>query len=293
MEIWPTVERRRKDPGRENETKTQATNTHQERVDIQVQGNTIEETYHTRMLMLRKQCADERQERELVERDAAEAKAKAKAEATAKAKERERQMPTTNPPTITAVKAAANMPTFGLIVCRRRFPDPKYCKSIQLDGELTFRPFALTANRPTARASTPCPTSTSAMAMAMLSKAKLKNPSEVDSDFVSKTATVFTTAPTNQQDSTAVKFCSVPSSVQNFSHSIFDKANQALFTYEPTGPTENNFNTDRTLGATLRAEHYAAFRRPPPTYDKALHCRNPTDEFKTDRTLGATLRADH
>ena len=30
MEIWPTVERRRKDPGRENYTTTQAANTHDE-----------------------------------------------------------------------------------------------------------------------------------------------------------------------------------------------------------------------------------------------------------------------
>ncbi len=130
-------------------------------------------------------------------------------------------------------------------------------------------------------------------AMAMLIRAKPKNSMEFDSDSVSRTATKFTTAPTNQQDSTALKFCAVPSSVQNFLHSNFDKANQAIFTYEPTGPTENNFNTDRTLGATLRAEHYAAFRRPPPTYDKTLCCLSPTDKFKTDRTLGATLRADH
>ena len=38
-----------------------------------------------------------------------------------------------------------------------------------------------------------------------------------------------------------------------------------------TGKTASNFNTNHTLGATLHDEHYAAYRRPPPTRDFAKH----------------------
>ena len=54
-------------------------------------------------------------------------------------------------------------------------------------------------------------------------------------------------------------------------------------------PAEN-FNIDHTLGATLRDEHYAAFRRPPPTYDKTFRSSTPKTIVKT---LGATLRKEH
>ena len=100
-------------------------------------------------------------------------------------------------------------------------------------------------------------------------KPEAKNSRGVDSDSVAKTALKNTIAPANQQDSITAL---LPERYLNYS--------------------------DRTLGATLRAEHYAAFRRPPPTYDKSNGLFNvpigPTaDNLNTDRTLGATLRDEH
>ena len=146
--------------------------------------------------------------------------------------------------------------------------------SSQQAGELTIRCFDFKAKRTTARAPTACPASTTAMAMLIGAKPR------IDSDFGSKTAIKNTTAPTNQQDPTAADFSKV---AQKF---------------DSTAPTDKNFIIDRTLGATLRAEHYAAFRRPPPTYDKSNRSSNAptgptTGKFNMDRTLGATLRAEH
>ena len=78
--------------------------------------------------------------------------------------ESESEKPTTKPPTITAVKAAANSPTIRWIVCNRRFPDPKYLNSTQQGGELAIRCFDFKAKSTTARASTTCPAKTTAMA---------------------------------------------------------------------------------------------------------------------------------
>ena len=134
----------------------------------------------------------------------------------------------------------------------------------------------------------------------MLIKAKPKYSTGVDSNFVSKPAPNYTTAPTNQQDLIAPqtaerhwKFCTAPTIVHKFTHSIFDETNKVPDTYDPTGLTTNEFNTDRTLGATLRAEHYAAFRRPPPTYDKIIISSTTTTTVKTTLTLGATTREEH
>ena len=69
---------------------------------------------------------------------------------------------------------------------------------------------------------------------------------------------------------------------------MYDKSNRPI--NASTGPTNENFNIDRTLGATLRDEHYAAFRRPPPTYDKTFRSSTPKTIVKT---LGATLRKEH
>jgi hypothetical protein len=131
----------------------------------------------------------------------------------------------------------------SLIVCRRQFPDPKYCKCIQLSGEIIVQPTSLTAKRTAATASTAIPSSTTCMAMATIISAKQENSRDVDSEFIFRAKTNFTTAPTNQQDSTA-----------------------AL----PPEQYWKRYWKFRTLmlGATTRKEHYHAFRRPPPTRDK-------------------------
>ena len=228
------------------------------------------------------------------------------------------------------------MPTFGLIVCRRRFPNPKYFDFIQPGGEHTFRPFPLIAKRPTATAATTSHTSTKGKATATFIEAKPKNSTGANSDFVS-TVIEHGTAPNNKQDPTTTQFCSArgqksPDALLLFdddrtlgatlsaehyasfrrplplydktfcsstattgvklTHSIFDKAKKGQDTYE-TGPATENFNNDRTLGATLSAEHYAAFRQPPTTYDKFFRSSTSTNIVKLTLTFGATLRKEH
>jgi hypothetical protein len=90
----------------------------------------------------------------------------------------EGDLPTTKIPTNTT---AAHTRTFRLIVCRhRRFPDPKYCKSIQLGGENPFRPFALMAKQTTARAPKASSTLTTSEATAIHTRAQHKNSREAD-----------------------------------------------------------------------------------------------------------------
>lgn len=299
MAIWSTAARRRKDPGREekiiNEFK-EATQRMQEECKESMQRmqeefdkqstdmKSIADQLELIIVGLKQLDRQQFTQGTFEPGDQREAPSAHTAPEEAQKQNSEGHRPTTNMPAMVATTTL----TLGLIVRSRRFPDPKYLQSTQQGGGLTLRCFAFTAKRPTARAPTTSPATTTDMAM--LIRAEPKNSNGVVSDFISKTATEFTTAPANQQDSTAVKFCAGPTFLQKFSRSVFDKANQALFTYDPTGPTTDNFNTARTLGATLRAEHYAAFRRPPPTYDKIFRSITMTTRTKT---LGATLRKEH
>ena len=276
MAIWAVTVRRRKDPGKNDGATTQPKSHRQDRLSEKYEkyAKLMKQETSGEIVISLYKCNSRTTKEEIELADITNEivgawKQKSDEITTDNTHEGESHKQQTKPPTNTAVKAATSTPIFRLIVRSRRFPDPKYLSSIQPGGKPTLRCFARKAKQTIARASTACPTPTTAMAMLIGAKPEAKNSIGVDSNSVAKIALKNTTAPANQQDSTTAL---LPERYLNFS--------------------------DRTLGATLRADHYAAFRRPPPTYDKSNRPINvpigPTAEnFNSDRTLGATLRAEH